>query len=82
MIAITLLIGIFGPTANGDRFALFQIIDATVASAAIVAALIAANYRRMPWQGLVAGIVEATAHERANEAQRPVVATDAYADST
>ena len=82
VIAITLLIGIFGPTANGDRFALFQIIDATVASAAIVAALIAANYRRMPWQGLVAGIVEATAHERANEAQRPVVATDAYADST
>ena len=82
VIAITLLIGIFGPTANGDRFALFQIIDATVASAAIVAALIAANYRRMPWQGLVAGIVEAPAHERANEAQRPVVATDAYADST
>ena len=28
-----LIVGIFGPTANGDRFALFQIVDATLASA-------------------------------------------------
>ena len=31
-IAVTLVIGIFGPTANGDRFTLFQIVLATVAS--------------------------------------------------
>ena len=35
-IAVTLVIGIFGPTANGDRFALFQIVLATVASLVIV----------------------------------------------
>lgn len=40
-IAVTLIVGIFGPTANGDRFALFQIIDATVASTLIVVLLIA-----------------------------------------
>ena len=28
-IAVTLVVGIFGPTANGDRFALFQIVLAT-----------------------------------------------------
>ena len=27
-IVVTLVVGIFGPTANGDRFALFQIVDA------------------------------------------------------
>ena len=35
-IVVTLMVGIFGPTANGDRFALFQIVDATVASAITV----------------------------------------------
>ena len=35
-IVVTLVVGIFGPTANGDRFALFQIVDATVASTVIV----------------------------------------------
>ena len=30
-IAVTLVVGIFGPTANGDRSALFQILDATLA---------------------------------------------------
>ncbi|HEY5152122.1 MAG TPA: polyprenol phosphomannose-dependent alpha 1,6 mannosyltransferase MptB, partial [Mycobacterium sp.] len=40
-IAVTLIVGIFGPTANGDRFALFQIVDATVASTVIVLLLIA-----------------------------------------
>ena len=43
-IAMTLIVGIFGPTANGDRFALFQIVDATMASAIIVAILIAITY--------------------------------------
>jgi alpha-1,6-mannosyltransferase len=51
-IAITLVVGIFGPTANGDRFALFQIIDATLASLIIVAILIAITYRRLPWRPL------------------------------
>jgi alpha-1,6-mannosyltransferase len=51
-IAITLVVGIFGPTANGDRFALFQIVDATLASAVIVAILIAITYRRLPWRPL------------------------------
>jgi len=82
VITVTLLIGIFGPTANGDRFALFQIIDATLASALIVGALIAANYRRMPWQGLLAGIFEAAADEGATQARRPAPAPAAYADST
>lgn len=49
-IAVTLIVGIFGPTANGDRFALFQIIDATVASAVIVALLILLTLNRLPWR--------------------------------
>ena len=49
-IAITLIVGIFGPTANGDRFALFQIVDATLASTVIVAILIAITYSRLPWR--------------------------------
>ncbi len=49
-IAATLLVGIFGPTANGDRFALFQIVMATLASVVIVLALIAFTYRRLPWR--------------------------------
>ncbi len=46
----TLVVGIFGPTANGDRFALFQIVDATLASTVIVLLLIAITYRRLPWR--------------------------------
>ncbi|MGB0876030.1 MAG: polyprenol phosphomannose-dependent alpha 1,6 mannosyltransferase MptB [Mycobacterium sp.] len=49
-IAATLVVGIFGPTANGDRFALFQIVMATLASAVIVLILIAFTYRRLPWR--------------------------------
>jgi alpha-1,6-mannosyltransferase len=49
-IAVTLIVGIFGPTANGDRFALFQILDATVASAVIVALLIGLTLNRLPWR--------------------------------
>lgn len=51
-IIITLVVGIFGPTANGDRFALFQIVDATVASTIIVALLILLTFRWLPWRGL------------------------------
>lgn len=50
-IAITLVVGIFGPTANGgDRFALFQIVDAVLASTVIVVLLIALTWRRLPWR--------------------------------
>ena len=51
-IAITLVVGIFGPTANGDRFALFQIVMANVASTVIVLLLIALTYYRLPWRRL------------------------------
>ena len=50
VIVITLVVGIFGPTANGDRFALFQIVDATVASTLIVVMLIAVTYHYLPWR--------------------------------
>jgi alpha-1,6-mannosyltransferase len=49
-IAVTLVVGIFGPTANGDRFALFQILDATLASAVIVLLLIAVTFNHLPWR--------------------------------
>lgn len=49
-IAVTLIVGIFGPTANGDRFALFQILDATLASAVIVLLLIWLTRNRLPWR--------------------------------
>jgi alpha-1,6-mannosyltransferase len=74
-IAMTLIVGIFGPTANGDRFALFQIFDATVASAVIVALLFAVTYRWLPWRGLP---VPRTGASRAR-ARRDT--TDAYAGS-
>jgi alpha-1,6-mannosyltransferase len=51
-IAVTLIVGIFGPTANGDRFALFQIVDATLASLVIVLLLIGITYRRLPWRAI------------------------------
>lgn len=49
-IVVTLIVGIFGPTANGDRFALFQILDATLASALIVLALIWLTRNLLPWR--------------------------------
>jgi alpha-1,6-mannosyltransferase len=53
-IVVTLVVGIFGPTANGDRFALFQIVDATAASTIIVVMLIAVTYNHLPWRRLPA----------------------------
>ena len=50
VIIVTIVVGIFGPTANGDRFALFQIVDATLASTIIVLLLIAGTYTRLPWR--------------------------------
>ena len=93
VIVITLVVGIFGPTANGDRFALFQIVDATVASTAIVAMLIALTYTRLPWRPLRPKSPE-TNGETAIELPAPApsktpsaapsseAAPDAYADST
>ena len=51
-IAVTLIVGIFGPTANGDRFAVFQIVDATVASAIVALLLITITWKRLPWRYL------------------------------
>jgi alpha-1,6-mannosyltransferase len=93
VILITLIVGIFGPTANGDRFALFQIVDATLASAFIVLVLIVVTYRRLPWRPLpprpaddreptdsvVAEVVPAV---KTADTPRPAAAPDAYADST
>ena len=83
-IVITLVVGIFGPTANGDRFALFQIVDATVASTIIVAALIGLTYTRLPWRPLQpkSEQPEVAATPPNGEAPRPAAAPDAYADST
>ncbi|SOJ54866.1 Alpha-(1-_6)-mannopyranosyltransferase [Mycobacterium simulans] len=92
-IMVTLIVGIFGPTANGDRFALFQIVDATLASATTVVVLIALTYTRLPWRPLpedgdvnqptVVDVVTATeGPETRTATPRPKAAPDAYADST
>ena len=88
-IAVTLIVGIFGPTANGDRFALFQIIDATLASTVIVLLLIAVTFNRLPWRG-VPGTDEifsgqdpdpAPVSEPSPQPPEPRPAPDAYAES-
>jgi alpha-1,6-mannosyltransferase len=92
-IVVTLVVGIFGPTANGDRFALFQIVDATVASTIIVVALIALTYTRLPWRPLLPVPIHhheappqtappAGATEAPSATPRSKSAPDAYADST
>lgn len=93
VIVITLVVGIFGPTANGDRFALFQILDATLASAAVVALLVTLTYTRLPWRPLQLRPPESPEADPPpvrTEAAVPVspatppptAAPDAYADST
>ncbi|RAU97058.1 hypothetical protein DQP58_08690 [Mycobacterium colombiense] len=89
-IVISLVVGIFGPTANGDRFALFQIIDATLASTAIVVALIALTYTRLPWrrpplpdtESDGQPVTDETAPPQPPSTPRPTPAHGAYADST
>jgi alpha-1,6-mannosyltransferase len=87
-IVVTLVVGIFGPTANGDRFALFQIVDATVASTIIVMLLIALTYNRLPWRPLpaegrdVPAVLDTLPVPVTSATQRPTAAPDAYADST
>jgi alpha-1,6-mannosyltransferase len=84
-IASSLVVGIFGPTANGDRFALFQILDATLASLVIVAILIAITYRRLPWRPLpdVNGTGppdEPSSGEESRPPPTPAAKPDAYAE--
>jgi alpha-1,6-mannosyltransferase len=86
-IIITLVVGIFGPTANGDRFALFQIVDATVASTIIVVMLIAATYHYLPWRQLPAETPDAAPGTPLPPVSQPATphpeaTPDAYADST
>ena len=78
-IAVTLIVGIFGPTANGDRFALFQIVDATVASTLIALLLIGLTLNRLPWR-----YVPGTAERYSGQDPEPVIGgrtPNAYADS-
>ncbi|BBY35797.1 hypothetical protein BST33_08020 [Mycolicibacter minnesotensis] len=82
VIGVTLVVGIFGPTANGDRFALFQIVDATLASAVVVLGLFLLTYRRLPWRELPRESDGTTGDLSAREATpRPAATSDAYADS-
>jgi alpha-1,6-mannosyltransferase len=78
-ISMTLLVGIFGPTANGDRFALFQIFDATIASTVIVALLIAITYTRLPWRPLPEA--DGTDDRASARPVAPVANSDAYAET-
>ena len=94
VIVITLVVGIFGPTANGDRFALFQIVDATVASTLIVVMLIAVTYHYLPWRRLPTETTGTASAMPVPVPEPPVpprpqpatpqseAAPDAYADST
>jgi alpha-1,6-mannosyltransferase len=90
-IVVTLVVGIFGPTANGDRFALFQIVDATVASTIIVVMLIAVTYHYLPWRQLPTETADTAAPPAPQTPPPPApqpatphseAAPDAYADST
>lgn len=81
VIAVTLVVGIFGPTANGDRFALFQIVDATLASAVVVLGLFVLTYRRLPWRELPAPPGRAPGAPAPEPTPRSAAVADAYADS-
>ncbi|UQX09300.1 polyprenol phosphomannose-dependent alpha 1,6 mannosyltransferase MptB [Candidatus Mycobacterium methanotrophicum] len=81
-IIVTIIVGIFGPTANGDRFALFQILDATVASTVIAALLIAATYTRLPWRPLPARDTAAPDVAPDSETPQPIPVPGAYAKSS
>lgn len=85
-IVVTIVVGVFGPTANGDRFALFQIVDATVASTVIVLLLIAATSHRLPWRPLrVAELTRDAAAQDplpASQTPPPTALPDAYAKSS
>ena len=86
-IAVTLVVGIFGPTANGDRFALFQIVLATAGQHAhrgaahradLLPAAVAEAARRRPRCGRTgAGAVAVEPALPRPQAAKP----DAYAES-
>ena len=78
-IAMSLIVGIFGPTANGDRFALFQILDATLASTIIIVILVAITYRRLPWRPLPDSTSKD--HPGSPPAAAPANRPDAYSES-
>jgi alpha-1,6-mannosyltransferase len=86
-IGVTFVVGVFGPTANGDRFALFQIVDATVASTMIMVLLIAATYTRLPWRPLPSADRELTRDAvtpdlvPGAETPQPTLLPGAYAES-
>jgi alpha-1,6-mannosyltransferase len=83
-ITVTLIVGIFGPTANGDRFALFQIVDATLASALIVALLMVITHNHLPWRKLLApadDLEPRPVESHPTPGQAKAVADDAYAES-
>lgn len=81
VIAVTLVVGIFGPTANGDRFALFQIVDATLASTVVVLALFLLAYRYLPWRASPDGAGRAGGEPGPGPTPRSATVADAYADS-
>ncbi|HEY9263596.1 MAG TPA: polyprenol phosphomannose-dependent alpha 1,6 mannosyltransferase MptB [Mycobacterium sp.] len=87
-ITATLVVGIFGPTANGDRFALFQIALAVLASTLIVLILIALTYRKLPWRPLpepaptgAPEVDSAPAQDPPSPPDPPTAKPDAYAES-
>jgi alpha-1,6-mannosyltransferase len=86
VIIVTIVIGVFGPTANGDRFALFQIVDATVASTIIVALLIAATHTSLPWRLLPSakstGDTATPDLAPSGETRQPASVPGAYAESS
>ncbi|HEX2286427.1 MAG TPA: polyprenol phosphomannose-dependent alpha 1,6 mannosyltransferase MptB [Mycobacterium sp.] len=86
-IGVTLVVGIFGPTANGDRFTLFQILLAVVASTVIVLLLIALTINRLPWRKVPNADEALGEHEPEPAPEEPSlppprpVKPDAYAES-
>jgi alpha-1,6-mannosyltransferase len=83
VITLTLMVGILGPTANGDRFALFQILDATLASLLIMVILIGLTYNRLPWRPLPDASTGSgpPSSPDADPPRPPAPRTDAYAES-
>lgn len=84
-IVVTLVVGIFGPTANGDRFTLFQILLAVVASTVIALLLMALTYNHLPWRRIPGenttddGVQPVA--EKSPLPPTPPVKPDAYAES-
>jgi alpha-1,6-mannosyltransferase len=87
-IVVTLVVGIFGPTANGDRFTLFQILLAVVASTVIALLLIALTHNHLPWRSMPTedtadtdDLAAAPPGEQPSPPPTPPVKPDAYAES-